>query len=162
MPEAEPERRFRSVIPLTGGSIGAFIFFVVGIVSIVYGLREDIGAAVVGAFIVALAGMGAAGVATTFAALTPQGLAYRYNFRRKMIPWASIESFRIARGPGTGPWSSLVVDLRGNGPVLVRSIVGTKRHVRRVIEEIEEFRSQIRPAVHEHDQQSPESERPSN
>lgn len=63
----------------------------------------------------AMAGMAAAAVATTFAEVTPAGLVYRYNFRRKMIPWASIESFRIARGPGTGLWSALVVELRGTG-----------------------------------------------
>lgn len=48
VPEAETERRFRSVIPLTGGSIGAFGFFVLGIVSVIEGVREDIGAAVSG------------------------------------------------------------------------------------------------------------------
>src|SRR5258706_9456956 len=161
--EAEAERRYRSVIPLTGGSIGAFGFFVRGIGMVIQGIRADIGATVVGAFVVAIAGMLAALVKTTYADLTPTGLAYRYNFRRKTIPWDSIESFRIARCPGTGPWSGLVIELRGNGPVLVGSIVGTKQYVRRVIEEIEAFRAQIRPAaVHEHDQQSPEYERPSN
>jgi hypothetical protein len=156
--EAETERRYRSVIPLTGGSIGAFGFFFLGIGMVIDGVHAGIGETVVGAFVVAIAGMLAALVASTFAELTPTGLAYRYNFRHKTIPWASIESFRIARGPGTGPWSSLVIELRGNGPVLVGSIVGTNRYVRRVIEEIEAFRAQIRPAAgHEHDQQSPDN-----
>jgi len=78
--EAEAERRYRSVIPLTGGSIGAFGFFVLGIGMVIHGIRADIGATVVGAFVVAIAGMLAALVKTTYADLTPTGLAYRYNF----------------------------------------------------------------------------------
>jgi hypothetical protein len=152
-----PVRRYRSAIPLAGASIGAFGFFFLGIGMVIDGVHAGIGEAVVGAVVVAVAGMLSGLVATTFAELTPTGLTYRYNFRRKTIPWAAIDSFRSARGPGTGPWSGLVIERRGSGPVLVGSIVGTKQYVRRVIEEIEVFRAQISPAaVHERDQQPPD------
>ena len=151
------QHRYRSAIPMTGGSIGAFGFFFLGIFMVVDGFRAGVGETVVGASVVAVAGLIAGGVATTFAELTPTGLAYRYNFRRKMIPWASVESFRVARGQATGAWYSLVVELRGNGPLMVRSIVGTKRYVVRVIGEIEEFRAQIGPdPVPQHRQQAPD------
>lgn len=147
-------RRYRSAIPLTGGSAGAFVFFVLGIDMVIYGSRSDVGATVVGAFAMAIAGLAAALVATTLAELTPAGLAYRFNFRHRMIPWASIESFRIDRGPGTGPWWGLVVERRWDRPVLVGSIVGSRRYVARVIADIEAYRAQLDPAAgHGRDQQ---------
>ena len=93
------------------------------------------------------AGALAAAVSTNAAELTAAGLAYRFNFRRKLIPWTSIESFRIARGPGTGPWSGLVVQLSDGNSVLVSSVVGTKRYVEHVIAETEAFRMHLEPAV---------------
>lgn len=155
------ERRYRSAIPMAGGSIGAFGFFLLGIFMVIDGFHAGVGETVVGAFVLAVAGLIAGGVVTTFAELTQTGLAYRYNFRRKTIPWASIESFRIGRGQGTGAWSSLVVELRGNGPVMVRSIVGTKRYVGRVIDEIDEFRAQTgADAVRDHYQDAPDGPGP--
>lgn len=103
--KADGARRYRSAIPLTGGSVGAVGFFLLGADMVVYGSGADVGATAVGVFVMAIAGVAAALVGTTFAELTPAGLVYRFNFRRRMIPWASIESFRVSRGPGTGPWS---------------------------------------------------------
>jgi apolipoprotein N-acyltransferase len=144
-----------------GGSIGGLGFFFIGMSMIFDGVvHAGIGEVAVGAFAVAVAVILVVGIAVTFAELTPAGLAYRYNFRYKMIPWAAIESFRIARGPGTGPWLSLVVELQNDGPVLVGSVVGTRRYVARVIREIEAFRARPDfPASSECDQQSPDSGR---
>jgi hypothetical protein len=88
-----------------------------------------------------LAGFLGFGVVTTVTEMTRAGLTFRYNLRRKTIPWASVEAFRVARGRGTGLWWSLMVEVRGSEPVLVGSVVGTQRYVRRVIAEMEEFRA---------------------
>jgi hypothetical protein len=141
MGESSAPRRYRSAIPLTGGSIGAFGFFVIGISMVFSGLGQDIGETVIGVPVVALAGFLGFGVATTVTELTPAALTFRYNLRRKTIPWASVEAFRVARGRGTGLWWSLMVEVRGSEPVLVGSVVGTERYVRRVIDEMEEFRA---------------------
>jgi hypothetical protein len=75
--EPEAERRYRSAIPLTGGLVGSFAFFLLGIAMLINGVETAIGETVVGGFVVAIAGMVAGLVATAFAELTPTGLAYR-------------------------------------------------------------------------------------
>jgi hypothetical protein len=147
-------RRYRSVIPLTVWSVGAFVFLVLGIGMVVDGFHAGLGESVVGGLAVVFACIAVGYVFTSYAELTPAGLAYRFNFRRKMIPWASIESFRASRGPGTGVLLDLMVERRCDRPVLVRSIAGTRRYVERVIADIEAYRAQLGPAaVHGRDQQ---------
>jgi hypothetical protein len=133
-------RRFRSTIPLVGGSTGALLFFLLGIATVTTGLNVP-GQIFAGAFIAAIGILIAAGVGTSLADLTPTGLSYRFNFRLRTIPWASIESLRIAPALGLNPWYILVVDLKRLDSVRVGSITGTRRFVQQVIDECERYRS---------------------
>jgi hypothetical protein len=143
--DTEPGRRYRSAIPLTGGWIGACGFFLLGVGMVIDGFHSGIGEVFVGVFIIAIACILGGLAATTLAELTPTGLVYRYNFRRRTIPWSSIESIRAGRAPGPGPWRTLVIDLKGRGSVQVGSITGTRGFVQRTIDEFETFRAdQIR------------------
>ena len=88
-------------------------------------------------------GVGCVGAAlrlTTNVTLTPLEISYRYNFRRRAIPWASVESFRVAPAPGWGNWSCVVVDMRLRGGVRL-PVVGTRRYVRRIMAELEAYRA---------------------
>lgn len=87
--------------------------------------------------------MGCAGAAlrlTTDVTLTPTDISYRYNFRRRAIPWTLVESFRVEPAPGWGSWSCIVVDVRQRGGVRV-PVVGSKRYVQQVIAEFEAYRA---------------------
>lgn len=145
---AEGSRRYRSAIPLTGGSAGVLVFLGLGIGMVVDGYHSGIGQSVVGGLVSVFGCMLAVQIFTSYVELTPAGLTYRFNFRRKVIPWASIDSLRVSRGPGTGPWSGLVVERRWDKPILVGSIVGTRRYVGRIIAEIDTYRAQLDPAAH--------------
>jgi hypothetical protein len=145
--KAENVQRYRAAIPLTGGSVGALVMLGLGVGMVVDGFHSGIGESVIGGLVIVFACVLAGHVFTSYAELTPGGLAYRFNFRRRIIPWASIESFRAARGPGTGPWPGLVVERRWDRPLLVGSIVGTRRYVDRVIAEIEAYRTHVAPTA---------------
>jgi hypothetical protein len=142
----QSSKRYRSAFPATGGSIGAFVFLIVGVGMVVDGLHSGIAESIIGGLAVVLAFLLTGQVLTSYAAITPAGLAYRFNFRRKLIPWTSIESLRAARGPGTGVWAGLVVERRWDRPVLVGSVVGTRRHVEQIIADIEGYRARLDPA----------------
>jgi len=83
--------------------------------------------------------VGAALRLTTDVTLTPAGISYRSNFRRRAIPWASVESFRVGPAPGWGSWSCVVVEVRQGGGVRVPA-VGSKRYVERIMGEFEAYR----------------------
>lgn len=145
--QGEPaSHRFRSTVPLLGGSVGAFGFCLLGIATVIPEPKADLGQIIVGAFSIAFAVLLAAGVGTSFAELTPKGLTYRYNFRRRTIRWASIESLRVAPAPGPGLWSNLVIDLHPTGQRRVGSITGTRKFVQRVVDECERYRAHFAEA----------------
>lgn len=133
--------RFRSTIQLTGMLSGGFIFLIIGLSGLVVGHQ-------VGNFVVAVIGVlpGALFVLaalTSYAVSSSVGVEYRYNFRRRVIPWNSIQSFRVARAPGLGPWSILIIDVKWHESVRVGSITGTRKFVQRVIDEFDSVRSEV-------------------
>lgn len=102
--------------------------------------RAGAGGVIVG---VVVGGIGCAGAAlrlTTDVTLTPLAISYRYNFRRRAIPWASVESFRVGAASGRGGWSCVVVNTRLGDNVRL-PVAGTKRYVRRIIGELEAYRA---------------------
>jgi hypothetical protein len=66
----------------------------------------------VAVLLVVLGCVGAALRLTIHVTLTPDEISYRYNFRRRTIPWMSVESFRVGPAPGWGSWSCIVVEVR--------------------------------------------------
>lgn len=99
----------------------------------------------VGDVIVAVltAGVGCTGAAlrlTVDVTLMPEGISYRYNFRRRAIPWGSVEWFRVGSAPGWGSWSCVVVGLRMGESVRL-PIAGTRRYVLRIVAEFEAYRA---------------------
>ncbi len=101
-----------------------------------------IGTVVAGALVAVIGCAIAASALSSVAELTPAGLAYRHNLRRRVIPWASIEGLQVGRAPGVAPWSTLMVERRFDRPVRVASIVGRRRFVEQVIADIDAFRAE--------------------
>jgi len=90
-------------------------------------------------------GVGFGGAAlrlTVDVTLTPAEISYRYNFRRRAIPWTSVESFRVGSAPGSGSWPCVVVDVRPTGSARL-PVAGTQRYVRRMIAEFEAYRAAL-------------------
>jgi hypothetical protein len=63
-------------------------------------------------------------------------MSYRYNFRRRAIPWALVEGFRVGPASGLGSWSCVMVNLRLRGGVRLL-IAGTRRSVSQVVAQYE-------------------------
>lgn len=97
------------------------------------------GGVVAAAVALAVGCVGAALRLTVDVTLTPAGISYRYNFRRRAIPWASIDSFRIAPAPGWGSWWCIAVDVQQRGDIRI-PVAGSRRYVQRVISELEAYR----------------------
>jgi hypothetical protein len=141
-------RRYRATaIQLTGGLIGSFLLLVVGLSTLAGPGRTGAGGIVIGILVAALACTLAASVITNMVTLTPDGITWRHNLRRKKIPWASVESFRVSRAPGMGNWSCLTADLKWQGSVQIKAIAGTRRYVELTLSEFEAFRAQLSPAA---------------
>jgi len=76
---------------------------------------------------------------TNVATLTPEGITYRYNFRRKTIPWEAVDSFKISASPANPIWSTVQVELRPVGHQHIKCLFGGKRYIRRIITELEAY-----------------------
>ena len=74
--------------------------------------------------------------------LTPVEISYRYNFRRRTIPWASVEAFRVGRTLQRVSWPCVVVHVRSGGRVRL-PLAGRRRYVIRMIAEFETYRAQL-------------------
>ncbi|HEX8007381.1 MAG TPA: PH domain-containing protein [Trebonia sp.] len=101
---------------------------------------------VVGGLLIVLACVAGSASITSVVVLTPEGITWRYNFRRKTIPWEAVEAFGISPVPGM-VWSRVVVELRPLGKARIESIAGTRRYIRRIIAEFEAFHAQLLPAT---------------
>jgi Bacterial PH domain len=139
-------RKYRSLPPLVGGLVGFAGFLLLGVSMLTVAPSGDAGDRVIGACLIVVACLLGAMAVTASAVLTPEGITYRHNFRRKSIAWESIVSLGAFPMPGLGPWFNVVVELRPSGRTRIASIVGTGRQVRRVISEWETFRAQFSSA----------------
>lgn len=136
-------RKYRSPMPLSAGLVGSVVFFVIG-ASMLADERDagGVSALVAGSLLIALACAAGGASITNVVVLTPEGITWRYNFRRKTIPWETVESFRVSPAPGMA-WSSVTVELRPLGKARISSITGTRRYIRRVIAEFEAYRAHL-------------------
>jgi hypothetical protein len=75
---------------------------------------------------------------TTDVTVTPAGISYRANFRRRAIPWASVGSLGV--GPAPRGWKCIVVGVNQAGEVRI-PVAGSRRYVQRVLGEIEAYRA---------------------
>jgi len=98
------------------------------------------GGVIVAVLAFAVGCVGAALRLTTDVKLTPAEISYRSNFRRRTIPWASVESIRVGRAPGFGSWSCVVVDVIERGGVRL-PVAGSRDYVERVMGELEAYRA---------------------
>jgi hypothetical protein len=115
------------------------VFVLIGLSVLTQPLHQvGIGGVIVAIMAGAIGCAGAALRLTVDVTLTPVEISYRYNFRRRAIPWASVESFRVGRAPGSS-WSCVVVDVRVGDSVRL-PVAGTRRYVSRIIAEFEAYR----------------------
>jgi Bacterial PH domain len=148
-------RKYRSLPPLVGGLVGFVGFLLLGVSMLAFAPSGDVGDRVFGACFIVLAGWGGGLAVTNGVVLSPLGVTYRYNFRRKTIAWESVASLDTRPMPGLVPWFNVVVELQPSGRARIASIVGTRRQVRRVISEWEVFRAQFSSAPGDADSASP-------
>ena len=134
-------RKLRPRVPLVVMLTVAFGYFLVGISALAVAPRGDVGDRAVGAVVLVLACVVGGTAVTNIVVLSSDAITFRYFFRRKVIAWETVRSFRVVP-MGRGFFSSMKADLAPSGSVRVSSIVGTKRYVRNVIAEFEEFRRQ--------------------
>jgi hypothetical protein len=147
MYQENARRKYRSVIPTIGGSVGGFLFLVIGIAMAADTSRGAAGEIAAGVLVSVFGICLVVGVLVDqHIELKKDGLVYHRYLRRKTIPWASIVGFRVGRAPGGSSWSAMVVELSGDEPVVVASLVGTRRFVEHVIAEIEAFRAGLAAA----------------
>ena len=140
----QPVRRYRvPASQLAPWLICSALFVLIGLSALTEPLHQvGVGGVIVAILAGAIGCVGAALRLTVDVTLTPVEISYRYNFRRRAIPWASVESFRLGRAPGSS-WSCVVVDVRVGDTVRgVRvPVSGTRRYVSRVIAEFEAYRA---------------------
>lgn len=138
-------RRYRvPVTQLVPWLICSAVFVLIGLGVATQPLHAaGVGGVIVGILVAAFGCVGAALRLTTYVALMPTEISYRLNFRRKTIPWASVESLRIGHAPGLGSWSCIVVNMKHGGGLRL-PVVGSRHYVERVLGEFEAYRAELR------------------
>jgi hypothetical protein len=132
----------------------AAIFFIIGVGTTAMAAHSYPAMnAVIGTLTILLSLWLAAGVTTNRLIVTPAGLAYRSNLRRRFIGWSEVKSFGVGRsrtGGFTGgwvPWPTLVIN-RNDGSVLdTRLAFFTARHPSRIADELATWHRQLAPSV---------------
>jgi hypothetical protein len=129
---------------LMAALIVSAVFILIGLSTLTGPLQP--GDVVVAVLLCALGCVGSALRLTTDVEVTRDDISYRLNFRRRAIPWVSVESFRVGRAAGFGSWSCVVVDVSQRGYVRI-PIAGRRLYVERVLGELEEYRQAMTTAI---------------
>jgi hypothetical protein len=136
-------RRYRSRALLALQLICAGGFALLGIAALLPAPGTDTAEHVIGGMALAFGLAVGAACVTNVVMLTPAGITYRYNFRRRTIPWNTVESFSISPMPRAPLWSTVRVELRPSGYAHTKGAYGTKRYARRLISHFEAYREQL-------------------
>jgi hypothetical protein len=131
-------KTYRSTLPIVGGSVGFIGFLGLGLSMIISAKEVGASGVIIGVFLLICAVVFAVAVLSNGVHVTSEGIAYRYNLRRKIIPWSAVKSFEVGRARGLGSWSSLAVNC-SSGRALISSIVGTKAYVEKIAAELRSF-----------------------
>lgn len=144
-------------IPFLSTAIGwvcAAIFFTIGVGTTAMAARSYPAMnAVIGTLTILLSLWLAAAVAPNRLIVTPAGLAYRSNLRRRFIGWSEVKSFGVGRSRTGGfaggwvPWPTLVIH-RTDGSVLDTHLAFfTARHPARIVGELATWQRQLAPSA---------------
>jgi hypothetical protein len=127
--------QFRCIAPAWAGLM---IFFFVALSMVTVGSTEPGGvlSVVVGAPVLLLSLWGGAVLATNRLIVTPAGLVYWNNLRRKWIGWPEIRSFGVGPSRSRTQWPTLVIQLE-DGSVTVTGLASfTRKYPARVADEL--------------------------
>lgn len=141
-----PLKVYRAQLPSTlFAGLCALVFFILGL-SMMLDERESGGASsvVVGALVLLLSLWLGVILTTSRLTVTPAGLVYTRNLRRRTIGWSQIRSFGVGRLRSASPWAGLVINL-DSGPVMVYCVAGTGRYVARAADELRELQRTYAP-----------------
>ena len=119
------------------------LFAIIGIAMIVPARGTDVAEHVLGGVALTAGVVFGAACATNHVTLTPAGITYRYNFRRKTIPWETVGSFSVSPWPGNPRWSTVRVELRPVGYADVKGVWGTKRYARELVAEFHAYQARL-------------------
>jgi hypothetical protein len=136
-------REYRSRVPFVAGLIVAVVFLLLGIAAVVPTSTSDVAQNVVGGFVIVVACFGGSISWTNGVLLTPEGIVKRQAFRRMTIPWGAVARLEVAPVPRNAAWSTVRVKLRPRGYAYLAPVAGSKRYIRQVIAEFEEYRATL-------------------
>jgi hypothetical protein len=111
------------------------VFFLVGLTMVIDEGQVGVSGLIVGAWALLFSIWFGLVLATNRLIVTPAGLVYRNNLRRRFISWSQVRSFEVGRARSLLPWGGLVVRLEV-GSVTVACVSGTKRFVARSADEL--------------------------
>lgn len=134
-------RKYRPRLPFAMGLSGAALFLLVGIAMVVPTSTSNVAEHVIGGVAIAVACWTGGIVWTNGVLLTPEGIVKRQTFRRTTIPWAAVQSFKMAPVPRNRAWRTVQVELRPLGYAYLTTVAGSARYIQRVIAEFEEYRA---------------------
>jgi hypothetical protein len=132
---AEPRVYRAQLVSVAGAALGCLAFFLVGLGGLVDEPQSGVSGIIVGALALLFSLWLGAVLATNRLIVTPAGLVYWNNLRRRFINWPQIRSFEVGRARSPLPWPGLVVRLEA-GSVTVACVTGTRQFVARAADEL--------------------------
>lgn len=137
-------RKYRPQGLILGGMLTfCLLFLIVGASMLAASPPGDVAGRVIGAVLIVFAFVAGGAYVSGVLMPTPEGIVYRSSYRRGFVGWDSVDSFRLVKASGMGPWFNVGVELRPVGSVRIPAVRGSRRYIERVIAELEEFRTQV-------------------
>jgi hypothetical protein len=127
------------------GGLCALGFFIIGL-SMLLDERESggVSSVVIGTLVLLLSLWCAVTLTTSRLIVTPAGLVYSRNLRRRTFGWSQIRSFGVGRSRSPSPWAALIINL-DSGRVMVYCVTGTGRYVARAADELRQLQHTYAP-----------------
>ncbi len=125
------------------------IFFVLGVDGVTIGARQPYPAlgVAVGVFGLLFSLSLGTALATNRLIVTPAGLVYCNNLRRRAISWTDVQSVRVGASRGRMRWPAVVI-CRNDGSALVTNLASfTRTYPARIADELTAWQRQLAPAA---------------
>jgi hypothetical protein len=127
------------------GGLFTLVYFILGL-SMLLDERESggVSSVVIGTLVLLVSLWLAVTLTTSRLIVTPAGLVYSRNLRRRTIGWSQIRSFGVGRSRSPSPWAALIINL-DSGRVMVYCVTGTGRYVARAADELRQLQHTYAP-----------------
>jgi hypothetical protein len=137
---------FACMVP---GWVGAGLLFLIGVGGVTFGARQSYAAlnVVTGVLALLFSLMLGAVLATNRLIVTPAGLVYCNNLRRRVLSWTGVRSFGVGASRTMMRWPTLVIRRDDDSALVTHLASFTRKYPAQIADELAAWQRQLAPAA---------------